>query len=188
MASMLRPVEGRFKDVITEVAYSNKIRVTIENGKQMMNELNFYIIDVADLGSDTGEDDDDANAEKEFSRLLLGGLDDEEAAAKGNMLERVMKEVGDKDLEEERRQIYDEEQTITQYELDPETQKCMVDFPVKPYAHVDDIQAAADVANENLVPINYYDNDDGFWDDYIAAKQQSQVEAGFLTNRRWFKH
>ena len=188
MASMLRPVEGRFKTVITEVAYSNKIRVTIQNGKQMMNELNFYIIDKADLGSDTEDDGDDEAAEKEFARLLLGGLDEEEALERGNMLERVMKAVGETDLEQERRKIYDEEQTITEYELDPEVQKCMVDFPTKPYAEIDDVQAAAEVANENQVPINYYDNDDGFWDDYIAAKQQSQVEAGFITNRRWFKH
>jgi hypothetical protein len=75
----------------------------MENGKQMMGELNFYIIDVADLGSDTEDDGDDAASEKEFSRLLLGGLDDEEAAARGNILERVMKEVGDADLEQERR-------------------------------------------------------------------------------------
>jgi len=88
---MLRPIEGRLRDVITEVAKSKKIRVNIENGKVMMNELNFYTIDVAELGSDTEDDGDDEAAEKEFSRLLMGGLDEEEAAARGNMLERVMK-------------------------------------------------------------------------------------------------
>ena len=46
-----------------------------------MNELNFYTIDVADLGSDTEDDGDDEAQEKEFQRLLLsGGLDDDEAA------------------------------------------------------------------------------------------------------------
>ena len=88
---MLRPIEGRLRDVITEVTKSKKIRVNIENGKVMMNELNFYTIDVAELGSDTEDDGDDEAAEKEFSRLLMGGLDEEEAAARGNMLERVMK-------------------------------------------------------------------------------------------------
>ena len=33
VASLLRPIEGRFRDVIAEVAYSNKERVTITNGK-----------------------------------------------------------------------------------------------------------------------------------------------------------
>ena len=64
----------------------------------------------------------------------------------------------------------------------------MVDFPTKPYADIDEIEAADDIANSNLVPINYYDNEDGFWDEWIASKQQKQVDAGFLTARRWFKH
>jgi len=120
VASLLRPIEGRLRDVITEVAKSKKIRVNIENGKIMMNELNFYTIDVATLGSDTEDDGDDEAAEKEFSRLLMGGLDEEETAARGNILEKVMKKIGETDRESERRKVYDTEQTITEYEMDPE--------------------------------------------------------------------
>ena len=58
-ASLLRPIEGRFRDVITQVAMSNKERINVQTGKVMMNELNFYTIDVADLGSDTEDDGDD---------------------------------------------------------------------------------------------------------------------------------
>jgi len=43
---MLRPIEGRYRDVLAQVAGSNKIRMTIEGGKEMMNELNFYKIEV----------------------------------------------------------------------------------------------------------------------------------------------
>ena len=100
----------------------------------------------------------------------MGGLDEEEAAARSNILEQVMRQVKKTDHDEIRRQVYEEEMTITQFEMDPEVQKCMVDFPAKPYADVDAIEAARDVANENLVPVNYYDNDDGFWDEYLAAK------------------
>ena len=139
MASLLRPIEGRFRTVITEVGKSNKIRVNIENGKVMMNELNFYTIDKADLGSDTEDDGDDEAAEKEMSRLLMGGLDEEEALARGNMLERVMTSIGKTDLDQQRRQVYDIESSITQYEMDPEVQKCMVDFPTKGYADIDDV-------------------------------------------------
>ena len=49
-------------------------------------------------------------------------------------------------------------------------QQCLTDFPVKEYADIDEIQGAHDMANEHLVPINYYDNDDGFWDEYIREK------------------
>lgn len=188
MASYLRPIEGRLRSVITEVAQSNRIRVNIENGKVMMNELNFYTIDVADLGSDTEDDGDDDAAEKEFSRLLMGGLDDEEAAANASLADQAMKKLANLDREQIRREIYDKEGNISQYELDPEVQQCMVDFPQKPYADLDDVEAKDDVANEHVVPINFYDNDDGFWDEYIADKEKRQVEAGYLTNRRWFKH
>ena len=64
----------------------------------------------------------------------------------------------------------------------------MVDFPTKPYANLEDVQAADQVRNEHLVPINYYDNDDGFWDEYIAAKRQRQAEAGFITHRFFLEH
>ena len=92
------------------------------------------------------------------------------------------------DLDEERSQIFDKELSITDYELDPESQTCLTDFPLKPYAGLDDIEAADDIANEHLVPINYYDNEDGFWDNYIKEKQERQLQAGFITNRRYFKH
>lgn len=79
MASMLRPIEGRYRDVITEVAGSNKLRMTIEGGKEMMNELNFYKIEVEDLGTDSGEEFGDDAAEKEVNRILMsGGIDEDE--------------------------------------------------------------------------------------------------------------
>ena len=103
MASLLRPVDGRLKDVISEVAYSNKIRVTMANSKEMMQELNMYTIDVAELGTDTEEEDvGEGAAEKEFNRLLMGGGGvDEEAETEGDILSKIMADVGktDHDLE-----------------------------------------------------------------------------------------
>ena len=117
----------------------------------------------------TTEDDsaDEASNEKEFSRLLMGEGLEEEKEAKGNILEQVMKEVNKMDHEGERRQIYDMELSIKDYELDPEVQTCMTDWPLKPYAGLEDIEAEKHLANDHLVPINYYDNEDGFWDNYI---------------------
>ena len=84
-----------------------------------------YTIDVADLGSDTEDEGDQAAREKEFNKLLLsGGLDankDEDAAEKEDMLEKVMKEVTGQEREDERRKIYEEEMAIKDFELDPET-------------------------------------------------------------------
>ena len=38
------------------------------------------------------------------------------------------------------------------------------------------------------LPINFYDNDDGYWDDYIQHKQQRWERAGMITNRKYFFH
>ena len=51
----------------------------------------------------------------------------------------------------------------------------MTDFPIKPYAGLEDIKAADHIANEHQVPINYYDNDDGFWDNFIKEKQEKHL-------------
>jgi len=50
-----------------------------------------------------------------------------------------MKKMGETDLAEERRKIYEEENTIEKYQLDPAVQQCMVDFPTKEYADIDDV-------------------------------------------------
>ena len=58
--SYLRPIEGRLKEVIVQAAQSQKLRMDVTLGKQMMNELKFYAPDPATLGSDTEEDVDDS--------------------------------------------------------------------------------------------------------------------------------
>ena len=76
--SMLRPIEGRLRDVIIEVASSKKIRLNIELGKLMVNEQKFYELDAADLGE--SEDDSMEEGENELLKLLTKGLDDDEKA------------------------------------------------------------------------------------------------------------
>ena len=39
-----------------------------------------------------------------------------------------------------------------------------------------------------MYQLEYYDNDDGFWDDYIAAKEESYNELPMIVNRPFFKH
>jgi hypothetical protein len=42
----------------------------------------------------------------------------------------------------------------------------MTDFFRKPYAEVHDIEAIHEDVN-HVQPVNYFDNDDGFWNEYI---------------------
>lgn len=43
-------------------------------------------------------------------------------------------------------------------------------------------------AEDPLLPLNYYDNDDGYWDEYIAEKEARWGKQPLITNRVWLKH
>lgn len=62
-----------------------------------------------------------------------------------------------------------------------------MDFPRKPYADLDEVQGeAVEAAFEQ--PVNFYDNEDGFWDDYIEHKRLRWEENPMLVHRQFFKH
>jgi len=185
--SYLRPIEGRLRDVIIEVASSKKIRVNVELGKQMMAEQRFYEVDETTLG-DTSEDE--AAADDGLLDILTRGLDDEERAQVdvGKLIEGI---VGGTEYDErmkERERIMSQEQNIDKYQFEAATDEIMVDYMPKDYAGIDEVQAAEAVKHDPLIPCNYYDNDDGFWDEYIQHKQQRWQEAGMITHRKFFKH
>lgn len=87
--SYLRPIEGRLRDVIIEVASSKKIRLNVELGKQMMAEQRFYEVDETTLG-DTSEDE--VAVDDGLMDLLTRGMDDEERAQldTGKLIERIV--------------------------------------------------------------------------------------------------
>jgi len=62
-----------------------------------------------------------------------------------------------------------------------------VDFYQKPYATGDMIESGQE-AKDPIIPIIYYDNDDGFWDKYLDDRIERWDENDVLTNRKFFKH
>ena len=70
-------------------------------------------------------------------------------------------------LERDRESLYQSDMKIDEFELDPDTQTCATDFIRKEYADVDHVKGQAEMDNEYTLPVIYYDNEDGFWDDYI---------------------
>lgn len=63
-----------------------------------------------------------------------------------------------------------EAMNVEGFKVQPATNQCLPDFPRMKHGTIDDV--AAELNGENGVlpkelPMNYYDNDDGFWDDYI---------------------
>lgn len=134
-----------------------------------MNELRFYDMKIENLGSDTEDFDDDGAEEAEIQRMLNKGLDDEDEMDRNPLEVALANLEGDERLQE-RRQIYDKESSITDFQVEPEVESCSVDFYKKPYAEPMDVRAAVEMENEPLIPINYYDNDDGFWTKHIEEK------------------
>lgn len=65
--------------------------------------------------------------------------------------------------------------------------RLLEDFPVKPYADPYDIKDPGYQA----YPINYYDNDDGFWDEYLKQKHKKYEKYAWekmIVGRPFFKH
>jgi len=80
-------------------------------------------------------------------------------------MERFASGLDEDSREKEAAQIMEQELNITQYQVEPEMEKVMTDFYLKPYTH------PSDPTPEPLIqPLNYYDNDDGFWTEYIREK------------------
>lgn len=76
-ASFLRPIDKRLMDCVKEVAAAKKIRLNVEVGKQMMNEIRFWAMDVHDIG-ELSEDELQEDEKKLMQLLTQGSLDDDE--------------------------------------------------------------------------------------------------------------
>ena len=79
--------------------------------------------------------------------------------------------------------IMENEQSITEYQVEPEIEKVMTDFYIKPYNDPRDPHPAP-----LIQPLNYYDNDDGFWTDYIKHKQDRWAKNTMIVHRPFLKH
>lgn len=82
---------------------------------------------------------------------------------------------------------------IEDYKVEPAANQCMTDFFTFEKPGLDTIESREcgeidkGVAAEDL-PINFYDNDDGFWDDYQRYKLDRADRAGILTKRMYVFH
>jgi len=68
--SFLRPMDPRLFGVITEAMASHKVEINYETGQQMMNELDFYEIDVEWLGSESEADQTEEDEDATLMRLI----------------------------------------------------------------------------------------------------------------------
>ena len=89
----------------------------------------------------------------------------------------------DEARERERRAINDSEINIDNYEAEPEFEKILTDFYIPPHPSPHDR-----VDPGPPIPMNFYDNEDGFWDAYIQKKQDRMGANPMIMARKFFKH
>lgn len=78
------------------------------------------------------------------------------------------------------------ELNIVEYTVEPEMEKVLTDFYVKPYPDITYVKAGNDP--NPAIPLDYFDNDDGFWDEYMSLKREKLGMNQMIVNRRFFKH
>lgn len=108
-------------------------------------------------------------------------------------MESALKAMNEEHRLEDMRLAAEKEMNINEYNVEPATNQCMTDFFTHDYPDVDEVAARAcgdinfGVAARDL-PLNFYDNDDGYWDNYIRDRRDRGERAGLITNRRYFIH
>lgn len=89
-------------------------------------------------------------------------------------------------LEAEAAELEEEQRKLQEFELKRDTGEfALKDFLIKPYLGPYDREQDPE---DLKFPVNYYDNDDGFWDEWIDKRHKRFDEEGFLTKRIFLKH
>jgi len=63
-------------------------------------------------------------------------------------------------------------------------EKVMTDYYVLPYPD----PKLPDAQENPVIPLNYYDNDDGFWNTYIRMKEDKWGSNQMIVNRKFLRH
>ena len=166
------PNEDLEKVLLFAFNNSRKIRLNNERAREMMRELKPYDVDQEDVGTeymfwyDSDEEEAEDEEYEDDSRL-----DDFKQTKQG------IKTVN---LEEE------EKKKLESYEIAEDVDdKALKDFVIKPYSEPHQYECDP---SSFYYPINYYDNEDGFWDDWIANKKRGYNENEMITKRPYVKH
>jgi hypothetical protein len=172
------------------MAASHKIRLDMETGKQMMAELKMWRMDPVYVGDpDIEEGGDEGAEEAEIKRLLSqDGIDDEDGEEEFNPMEQALSTLGADNRATERRKIISEESGVADYQVEADVESVQSDFWKKEYAGPDHIEAEDELLHDPTIPVNFYDNDDGFWTHYMEKKIDRWGEHDVLNNRKFFKH
>ena len=160
----------------------------------MLQELQFYDLDPEKLGYPS---DQEGMGEEEDGGIedLLRQKKDEDSEDEDEIspMQQALKNMDTDYRMDDQRKTAEMEMNIDEYKVEPTANQCMTDFYTFEHPTIDDIPAEVcgdknfGVPAEDL-PLNYYDNDDGFWDDYIQNKHRRHERAGLIVRRQFFQH
>jgi len=95
---------------VKEVAAAKKIRLNAELGKQMLNDMRFWLQDIHELGETSEDEAPNANSQQQsLMATLTASIDDESTTDKRSMAERMMMTIEEKMRDKERDKIMIEE-------------------------------------------------------------------------------
>lgn len=153
----------------------------------MISELKFYEMDELELGTVSELEEEDDEVVGEDGQVISRNAKTEEEIEAENKLKSAMERfasgVDEDSREREAQKINDSELNISDYQVEPEMEKVMTDFPLPP-----DQDPRAYIPYGPILPLDFYDNDDGFWDDYIKQKQERWAANPMIVRRPFLKH
>lgn len=193
--SFLRPIDPVLREVIVEAVTANKIQLNMKLGNQMLNELPFYEVEPGELGSDTDGEAGGEGQGGDLQSIISQQIKQQEqdGEEEESPMAAALRVLDQEHRLEDMRKVAEAEMNIDDYKVEPMTTQCMTDFFTHENMGPDDILARVP-GHVNVgtpaeeLPLNYYDNDDGFWDSYIQHKQDRWEQAGLIVNRRDFIH
>jgi hypothetical protein len=170
---LLLPPDEMTERICKEALKAQRIKITSEVGKRMLKELKPPKLDIDQLGTQYHSNYEDEVIEAE-SKEFEG---DNRLSQFSKLNAKSNFDITDKKLEQER---------LQDFELEKDTgQHALKDVP---YPKLPDPYDIPEDPELTLYPINYYDNDDGFWDEWIEKKNKHYDEVPMIAKRLFFKH
>ncbi|CAI2384693.1 unnamed protein product [Moneuplotes crassus] len=170
--SLLKPIDKDTEKILLIMNDTRRVKMNYERGRQMMTEIKPWDLEFGQLGSPAHANMEDNQEEEEAEVKKDAKIEEFEALQAAEKAKRKSK-------------VIDETEAIRSFQVDDGGQEGLQDFLIKPNP---DPYEIGQESEDMLYPINYYDNDDGFWDDHIDAKQNQYDQTPFMTKRLFLKH
>lgn len=196
--SLLTPIDPETEEILIEMTECHKRRINHKLAREMMTELKPWDFDITQLGTSyhANHCDEGIVEEKSYKKddrlSIYDGIKSRKKEEKKEgphvvsfhistfwglilsfewILACVLQ--------------YDEEEAIAEFQVDDGGQEGLTDFLIKPYIKAHEYEQEAE---DMIYPLDFYDNDDGYWDEFIAEKKQTYNDIPMLTKRYFLKH